>query len=391
MPTKPRILVTSAAGHTGAAAVHELLAQGFPVRAFVRQEDTRSNRLRQAGAEIFAGNLFDMGDLRRAMVDVQRAYHVPPFAPNLLHGTMLFALAAEEAHLETLALMSGWNPHPSHPALLTREHWIANNVVRWMPTVDVTHINPGIFSFLYLLGLPAVKHLGMLALPFGDGRNAPPSSEDIGAVAAAVLANPALHIGKTYRPSGPELLSGHDVAAILTRVVGRKVRYRDVPTNIFVKAALALGISSFEVSQIRQFAEDMRHGAFAVGAPTTHVQDLVGRPAEDFETIARRYIANPALIGPGISTGSRLGAIAGLAKMMLTRLPNFDRWEADRGHPMLSSPSFATDSPEWMQTAQQQHLCVAEPHCSGTTASVPRLDLGRNPRTWLRGGFSPDC
>ena len=41
MTQKPRILVTSAAGRTGAAAVHELLAKGFPVRAFVRREDAR--------------------------------------------------------------------------------------------------------------------------------------------------------------------------------------------------------------------------------------------------------------------------------------------------------------------------------------------------------------
>lgn len=82
MSTKPRILVTSAAGRTGAAAVSELLAQGFPVRAFVRREDARSDKLKQAGAEIFTGDLFDMRDLREALVDVQRAYHVPPFAPN---------------------------------------------------------------------------------------------------------------------------------------------------------------------------------------------------------------------------------------------------------------------------------------------------------------------
>ncbi len=98
---------------------------GFPVRAFVRRNDARSETLRKAGAEIFVGNLFDLSDLRRALVDVQRAYHCPPFVPNLLHGTMLFALAAEEARLEVVALMSGWNPHPAHPTLVTREHWIA--------------------------------------------------------------------------------------------------------------------------------------------------------------------------------------------------------------------------------------------------------------------------
>ena len=295
MSTEPRTLVTSAAGHTGAATVYELLKKGLSVRAFVRRQDARADRLRKAGAEIFVGNLFDMGDLRRSLVDVQRAYYVPPFAPNLLHGTMLFALAAEEARLEVLALMSEWNPHPSHPAPLTREHWIANNIVRWMPTVDVTYVNPGIFAFMYFLGLPALKHLGLLALPYGDGLNAPPSSEDIGAVAAGVLANPANHIGKTYRPTGPELISPQDCAEIFGRVLGRKVRYQDVSTSMFVKAALAQGISPFEVSQIRQFVEEVRRGVFAVGAPTKHVEEVTGRPAEDFESIAQRDVPPPAV------------------------------------------------------------------------------------------------
>lgn len=367
MSVKPRILVTSAAGHTGAAAVHELLRRDFPVRAFVRRDDARAERLRQAGAEIFVGDLFDMRDLRRAMVDVQRAYHVPPFAPNLLHGTMMFALAAEEARLESLALISGWNPHPTHPSVLTREHWIANNVARWMPTVDVTYINPGLFAFTYFLGLPAMKHLGMLALPFGDGLNAPPSNEDIGAVAAAVLADPAAHVGRTYRPTGPELLSGNDMAGILTGVLGRTVRHRPVSVDMFIKAATAQGITPFEISQIRQYAEDTRRGAFAVGAPTSHVFDLTGRAPETFESIARRYVANPGLIRRDFSAGTKAGALFGLAKMMLTRVTDFDRWEADRGHPMLSDPQFAPGSSEWIAAAERQTLAFLDPS-EGSTA-----------------------
>ncbi len=73
MTTKPRILVTSAAGRTGSVAVLELLQKGFPVRAFVRRNDVRSERLRKVGAEIFVGDLFDFGDLRSAIVDVQLA------------------------------------------------------------------------------------------------------------------------------------------------------------------------------------------------------------------------------------------------------------------------------------------------------------------------------
>ncbi len=131
MNTKPRMLVTSAAGRTGSAAVLELLKKGFPVRAFVRRRDARSEALKNAGAEIFVGDLFDFRDLRRALADVQRAYYCPPYAPNLLNGAMLFALAAEETGLEVVALLSGWNPHPTHPSVVTRENF--RSAVRCLP------------------------------------------------------------------------------------------------------------------------------------------------------------------------------------------------------------------------------------------------------------------
>ena len=157
--TKPKILVTAAAGHTGSVAVRALLAEGFPVRAFVRQHDVRSIALKQAGAEIFVGNLFDFRDLRQAMHGVKRAYYCPPFALNLLHGAMMFAIAAEEAKLEVVALMSQWQPHATHPSIVSRDHWMANQIYRWMPSVDVIHINPGLFAFTYFLGLPSCRTL----------------------------------------------------------------------------------------------------------------------------------------------------------------------------------------------------------------------------------------
>ena len=116
---KPKILVTSAAGHTGASAVLQLLNKGYPVRAFVRSRDARALALEKAGAELVIGNLLDFRDLRKALAGVQRAYHVPPFTPNLLEGSMLFALAAEEAGLEVVALMSQWLPHPVDPSIVT--------------------------------------------------------------------------------------------------------------------------------------------------------------------------------------------------------------------------------------------------------------------------------
>ena len=184
-------------------------------------------------------------------------------------------------------------------------------------------------------------------LPYGDGLNAPPSNEDIAAVTAGVLARPVTHIGKHYRPTGRRLLSGYDVAEIFARIVGRKVRYRNVPTRMFIKAAKVLGLSNFEIAQIRHYAEEVRGGIFAVGAPTDHVEQVCGWPAEDFEITARRYIQNPGLVMSGFEVGSKLGAVSLMLKTMLTHAPDLDEWESERGHPRLKDPVLAHDSEEW--------------------------------------------
>ena len=354
--SKPKILVTSAAGHTGAPTVRELLAKGYPVRAFVRRQDARSDALKGAGAEIFVGDLFDFRDLRTALNGIHRAYHCPPFADNVLHGAMLFALAAEEAKLEVVAMMSAWNPHATHPANFTRELWMAQNVVRWMPTVEVIHINPGFFAFPYFFGLPAVVHFGMLVLPLGSGLNAPPSNEDIAALVANVLAEPGPHIGKRYRPTGPELLSPHNAAEIMGRVLGRRVRYRDVPTRWFTKYAAARGFDSWSIAQFRHFAEELRDGTYAIGAPTDHVEQVCGRPAEGFETIARRYFKHPEQVWPGFNQGSMFGTMSSFVKAVLTKAPSLDAFEAARGRPCLVNAQLAHESDEWLATAKRQEL-----------------------------------
>ncbi len=356
MSIRPKILVTSAAGHTGAAAVSQLLSMGFPVRAFVRRRDARATALEQAGAEIFVGDLFDYRDLRDAMVGVQRAYHCPPFSPSVLHGTMLFAVAAEEAKLEVVALMSQWNPHATHPSIVTRGHWLSNQIYRWMPSVDVIHINPGLFAFIYLFGLPAMAHFGIFMAPFGEGLNAPPSNEDIARVATGVLSDPAPHIGKSYRPTGPHLISPQDIAGTLGKVLGRKVAYKDVPFKTFSKAAIAQGLPLSDLAHFRYYAEELRNGAFAIGGPTDHVLEVSGRAPEDFESIARRYTQDPSLIHPALKIGSKLEAIAFLFKMLATRPADLDAWERARGYPLLNDPALAQDSPEWRATAARKKL-----------------------------------
>ena len=176
-----------------------------------------------------------------------------------------------------------------------------------------------------------------------------------------VYKDPRPHIGKCYRPTGPELLSPHNVAEILTRVVGRTVKYQEVSLKMFLKAATAQGVSPSDMASIRLYLQDLSGGTFAIGAPTTTVEDITGTPSESFETIARRYITQPDLIVPGLRAGTKLGAYAFMIKMMLTRAPDLDRWERERGHPMLKAPVLAHDSEEWREAAEEGRLLLQSP------------------------------
>jgi len=127
-----------------------------------------------------------------------------------------------------------------------------------------------------------------------------------------------------------------------------------------------MGLSNFVVAGVRHYMEEMRAGTYAVGAPTDHVEQVCGRPAEDFEVTARRFIEHPELVWPGLKIGSKLGAFRLMLKTFLTRVPDLDAWERDQGFPMLNEPVLAHDSEEWRASAEQQELNLlstpVEPH-----------------------------
>jgi uncharacterized protein YbjT (DUF2867 family) len=83
---EPVILVTGATGKTGSAVVQQLLEQGQRTRAVVRGIDARSERLRQAGADIVVADLFDPESLLAAMRGAARAYYCAPFHPFMIQS-----------------------------------------------------------------------------------------------------------------------------------------------------------------------------------------------------------------------------------------------------------------------------------------------------------------
>lgn len=349
--TKPLILVTGATGKTGSVVVTELLKGGYPVRAQVRRLDDRSAHLQRQGAEIVVSDISDVERIADALKDVQRAYYCPPYDPYMIQGAAAFAVAAKDARLEQIVGLTQWLASPSHPSLMTRQTWLADQLFSMTPGVAHTRINPGFFADAYLAMIGLAAHLGTFPWFYGDSRNAPPSNEDIARVAAAVLMDPDRHAGKSYRPTGPELLGGQEMAQAIGRAVGRPVKLVPTPAWLLMKAARVRGMPIDLFSNLRYYIDDHKRGAFELGAPTGHVQEVTGRPAEDFETIARRYAALPA---NRRTLGNRL---LRLAQFLITPLsPGFDleRYDRELRRPFPMAPQFATDSDVW----RHQHVAA---------------------------------
>src|SRR5262249_47958405 len=148
----------------------------------------------------------------------------------------------------------------------------------------------------------------------------------------------------------------HDAAASMARALGRRVTYKPATMRSFLKAGTALGAPPFALASVRHYARDLAGGTFAAGAPSGHVEEVTGRPAEDFDTIARRYLAAPSLLMPGLRAGSKLGAIAFVVRMMFTRAPDLDRWEATNDVPRVARPLLAHESAEWRRHADAKQL-----------------------------------
>jgi NAD(P)H dehydrogenase (quinone) len=350
--SKPKMLVTSAAGNTGIPATMQLLDYGFPVRAFVRSYDHRAKRLEDAGAEIFVGDLYSIVDMRKAMTGVKRAYHCSPTQTNGLHFGAVFAIAAREAKLEHIVMLTQWTAAANHPSIVARETWMNEQLLKLLPNTSLTVINVGWFAENYFMGvLETAAQLGILPLPLGDGdekKNAPPSNGDIAATAVAALIDPAAHAGNTYRPTGPELLSPNEIAATMSKVLGRKVKYQHMPNTMVMKALISKGFPATMVAQLIIYAEEYRRGTFAINAPNSVVKDLTGQEAEDFETITRRVVTERPESRQSI--GNKLSAIRNFLKIPFTAGSNPQKIEQRAEHVLLKSPSLNQDNQAWVES-----------------------------------------
>lgn len=284
------VLVTTANGDTGRPMVDLLLESSFQVRAMVRNDDDRAQQLRDKGAEVVFGDLLSFRDVRAAMAGVQRAYFNYPVGEGLVEAAVMFAQAAKEQNLELIVNMSHIQSRPKARSKATQNHWLSEQVFDWSG-VPTTHLRVTFFM-QWLLYVSHLIRYGRYVMPYSaDSRFAPIAASDIALTAAKIFASPIEHGGRTYTLTGPVEYSHQELAAEVSRVLGKNMPYEQVTVTTFLEL---IGLPD-DIAKLKHFEAvtiDQHEGLLAgvddtarniVGQPLSTVEEFISDNRSHFE------------------------------------------------------------------------------------------------------------
>lgn len=279
------IAVTGASGQLGKRVAARLSAAGVLVRLLVR-DPTRAPVL---GGEhnVAICTYADANAMRAAFDGIHTALLVSASeSADRLDQHRIAIQAATEVGVRHLVYTSFQGAAEDAVFAHARLHWATEQLLRDSGTAFTA-----LRDSFYLGIFPAfVGPDGVIRGPARDGRVAAVSHDDVADVATAVLRDPAAHVGAVYDVTGLEALTMPEIAAVLSEVAGREIRFHDETLEQARASRARYGTPDWEVE-----AWISTYTAIAVGELATvsdTVATIAGHPAE---TLREHLVANPDL------------------------------------------------------------------------------------------------
>jgi uncharacterized protein YbjT (DUF2867 family) len=231
------VLVIGATGRhggTGARVVERLQAAGRLVRALVRSDDERAERLRQSGVQTLVGDLHDRRTLLPALDGVDSVYVAYPVAAGIVDALANVASVIRELGTSPhVVIMASGAADPNSPSGIARAHALSEELLLQLG-VNFTAVRGSAFFYENVLVLHAyaIRQIGVFANSFGESRPAWISGTDVADLCASALLDPQSHADTPIvYPPGHELLSQQEIADIVSEETGREVRYQHITAD----------------------------------------------------------------------------------------------------------------------------------------------------------------
>lgn len=264
------ILITGGTGTSGSEIVKQLSATGTPCRVLARNP-AKETSLRRSGIDVVQGDLADKASLDAALRGIDRLLMLGPPVENQNELETNLLDAARRAGVRHIVKFSAMTADSATVARFPRGHGQTERKIQ-ASGIAWTFLRPTFFM-QNLLGLADMVKQGTIYQPAGDSKASFVDTRDIAAVAVKALTGGG-HEGKAYEITGPDLLSYHDIARILSDVTGRPIKYQDIPPEAARQAMLGMGIPQWNVDGILELMQQMRAGEYA---KSTNVVREVGK------------------------------------------------------------------------------------------------------------------
>ena len=286
------ILVTGATGRVGRQVVQQLVKRGADVRVLVRDTSKASF---PAGVEVVQGDLLDIDALRTAFTGVNTLFLLNAVAGDEFTQALIALNIAREQGVERVVYLSVI--HSDH--FVNVPHFaVKSGAERMIERMGfgATILRPAYFIDNELMIKDVIFNHGVYPMPIGSKGVAMVDVRDIAEVAAIELIRREQAPGKlpieTINLVGPDTLTGSDVAAIWSDVLGRPVAYGgDDPTGF--EQNLATFLPKWMAYEMRLMAERyVSDGMIPEAGDVERLTKILGRPLHSYRNFATEIAAS---------------------------------------------------------------------------------------------------
>jgi uncharacterized protein YbjT (DUF2867 family) len=280
------ILVTGATGRVGRKVVQQLVKRGADARVLVRDPAKANFPPR---VDIVQGDLLDIDSLRTAFTGVNTLFLLNAVAGDEFTQALIALNIARESGVERVVYLSVI--HSDH--FVNVPHFaVKSGAERMIERMgfSATILRPSYFIDNELMIKDVIFNHGVYPMPIGSKGVAMVDARDIAEVAAIELIRRDQAPGKlpieTINLVGPDTLTGPDVAAIWSDILGRPVAYGgDDPTGF--EQNLANFMPKWMAYEMRLMAERyVSDGMIPVAGDVERLTKILGRPLHSYRSFA---------------------------------------------------------------------------------------------------------
>jgi uncharacterized protein YbjT (DUF2867 family) len=269
------ILVTGATGMFGGRIARGLVDAGQPVRALVRDR-AKAAELEAAGAELAVADMDRPETLPDALDGVDRVFLVSPMDAHIRARETAVTAAAKDAGVDLVVKLYGAVKH--HGDALDALHQASIDALKASGLRWALLSPNSVMETSLLSQAQPIKQAGAMFGSAGDGKVGLIAADDAAASGVALLTGDPKD-GHNYEVTGPQALTSADMAAALSKALGKTVAYNDMSEDALRDMLVQYAGMTPEEAELGVLAHYRAWKLGDADLVTNTVEELTGRPA----------------------------------------------------------------------------------------------------------------